>query len=385
MTINLPWTTSTTERVADIPRDAWNKLLPERPEDHGFFLAAEMSPPEGFAFGLKTVRCGDEIVALAPTFQTIYALPITDIIDKPWAQRIKRKGQPAKLNIAIQGLGSPLTDNCPIGLAAHLSVDDATVAMRRLLAFEKPKRALEFVVAKDVSQAMFDRTRSAWLDERFAPIATLPTIRADVKVPTVEAFLASRPQRARRFLKRWQRDDAAVSIRQTVGAIDDAAMLYDMYCEQQRASKVDSGPFDGIAPTFMQDVVQQKPGETLVMTFHVGETLAGFAFNYFNAHKFVSKFVGFRQPLARDHGLYIRYLLAITDFAIARGIPVIELGQSTYRTKTTYGGQMHRNYLMVRHPNGIANAVLKRLAPKLSFEAMDEELAQLRAEGIVPL
>lgn len=378
------FTLRTTTDVASVSATDWDRLLPDRAEDHAYFRACAAAVPRGFEFSTRTIYRGSELVGLAPMFRTTYPLPIKDLIDKPWAAKLQRNGQPLSLNVELQGIGSPLSDNCPIGLAAGLTDPELAHVTKLLFTPDRRRRALEFIVAKDIPGPLADRLAPHWMANGFARVPTLPTVELTIDVPNIEAFIAARRRSGRNYLKQRNRPNSALTIEHLTAPGPRADEFFALYRAQQSATKVDSGLFDAISPDFMAAVAAERPKGTAIFAYTLGDTLAGFSFNYFTQSRFAAKYVGFRQPLARENSLYVVNFLEAVRFCIARGIPTMDLGQGTYRTKTSFGGQMRRNYLMVRHPSALPNALLKRFSHLLSFEAMDPELEILRAEGIVP-
>src|SRR5262245_16769863 len=60
--------------IQAIPQEVWDDMLPGDPESYEFYQAVEPTPPPGFRLGAISVSQGDQILAVAPTFEVDYRL-----------------------------------------------------------------------------------------------------------------------------------------------------------------------------------------------------------------------------------------------------------------------------------------------------------------------
>src|SRR6185295_17664306 len=130
----LPVTVKALASVADVSREQWDRLFPGAAENWDYFRACERAVPEGFAASAVAAFAGDTLIAAAPLFRLSYRLdmslqgPLRPIGD--WLN----KHVPKLVNMPVLGMGSPLTEECPIGLLPGLSAVDLNTAFEALLA-----------------------------------------------------------------------------------------------------------------------------------------------------------------------------------------------------------------------------------------------------------
>ena len=201
--------------LSDIPRDAWNRLFPRRAENWNYFRACEQAAPDGFATSAIGAYSGDTLVAAAPLFRTDYRL------DMSLEGRLKPVGDwlyrntPKLVVVPVLGMGSPLTEECPIGIAPHMTAAERTATFATLLdgmdryavANEIPILALQDVTDRDAAWAT-EPLRGAG----FTRVATLPV--ATLHLPYKPQPISGLPLRRRLTFERfalasWRRSLAA--------------------------------------------------------------------------------------------------------------------------------------------------------------------------------
>lgn len=353
---------ATTARQIDA--GVWERLITDRPEDHAYFVGCENAHHGGLETAARAVRRGDEIVAVCPTFTTRFDVPLAGFT----------------VPVAISGIGSPFTDACPIGLASHLSEPERDAALAALLLAppsQSVRQGLPMIVVKDVTEEM-----DQWLEPHarrlgFARVPTLPRSEFTVDFTSIEQYLGGLARSDRKYLKHAAKraGDVTVERIEQPGALQ--RELHTLYCEQQQRADVDSGIFDAIAPDLFATIAQEKPLNTQLFLYRVGGELAGFAFCIFDERSLAAKYVGFRQPLGKEHKLYFLNWMEILRFCLERGIGAIHVGQNSYPTKTMLGCTLRPNWIYYRHPGSIANFLVRRSERFVRFDTMDEDLMRL--------
>ena len=305
--------------ITKIGRDTWNRLLPGRAEDYDYFRACAQAVPPDFKFGARVVVAGEHTVALAPTFTASYPVQL----------------RPVTIPARIFGLGSPLSDDCPIGIAPGLDTNTRTAALLALLGTdEHARRPLDFLVLKDVKDTTRKELHAAASAAGYATVATLPRAVFNLDFAHLPDYLARLDANTRRYLRHAEKRAGAVEIEPLTSLTDDASReLHALYRGQQQAAAVNSGIFDGLAPTFFARIMANKPDTTLLLTYRVGGELVGFSLSVFSENELIPKYVGFRQPAGRQHRLYFINWLRLVEFCLARGIGSISAGQYSYPTK----------------------------------------------------
>ena len=122
------------DSLAAIASNDWNRLFPGRAEDWGYFRACELAGPQGFATSAIVAYAGDELVAAAPLFRTDYRLDMSleGPLQRPVAWIYDRA--PKLVAVPMLGVGSPLTEECPIGFAPGMPLEARTATLQALLA-----------------------------------------------------------------------------------------------------------------------------------------------------------------------------------------------------------------------------------------------------------
>lgn len=355
-----------TVELSDIDPGTWNRLLPGRAEDYDYFRACALAVPDGFTFGARVVEADQRIVALCPTFVTRYPVDLG----------------PVKLPARILGIGSPLSDDCAIGIAPELAAGTRAAALKSLIGADRSsRRPLDFMVLKDVS----DRTRAQIgdlaMEAGFAAVATLPRAVLAIDFAALPDYLAGLDANTRRYLRHAERRAANVVIERVTSVSGDMSKeLHALYLEQQRNAAVDSGVFDALAPSYFAHVMAAKPDGTLLLTYRVDGVLAGFSFSIFNETALYPKYVGFKQPVGREHRLYFINWLRLLSFCLERGIKRLSAGQNSYRPKVKLGCRLERNWIYFRHPNMVGNLATRAASRFVRFDTMDPDLVALQDE-----
>ena len=357
--------------LMEIGQETWDRLLPNRAEDFDYFRACAEAVPPGFEFGARAVYLKERIVAVAPTFTARYPVELRALTI------------PAR----IFGVGSPLSDDCPIGIAHELDVATRASALDALIGAKKDaRRPLDFLVLKDVADAKNAVLEAVARSADFSIVPTLPRAVFDVDFATLPDYLQRLDGNTRRYLRHAERRVGSVAIERHSSINEDQSrQLHELYCQQQRAAAVDSGIFDGLSPTFFYRIMANKPEGTLLLTYRVEGELAGFSLSLFNNYELVPKYVGFRQPAGRQHRLYFINWLRLVEFSLGRGIKQITAGQYSYPTKVKLGCRLERNCVYFRHPNAFGNAITRAASRFIKFDEMDSDLAELERNSAIDL
>lgn len=111
----------------------WSILFPGKGEDWAYFRTLEAVPPPGFRLGAIVVKDKGTVVGVAPVFKTVYRF------DTSLQGHLRRIGDqvyqhaPRLISMQVLSLGSPLSDNCHIGIAPDLSGDQRLAVIREIL------------------------------------------------------------------------------------------------------------------------------------------------------------------------------------------------------------------------------------------------------------
>lgn len=120
--------------IEEVPREDWQRLLPNDPESWDYYRAVERATPPTLRLGAVTARSGGRIVAVAPMFRLAYRL------DTPFQGAFRKLSDwvhdrwPHLITMPVLGLGSPVSDNCSIGLAPQFTPQQCCEAFDGMLA-----------------------------------------------------------------------------------------------------------------------------------------------------------------------------------------------------------------------------------------------------------
>ena len=366
--------------ITHIARDDWDRLFPGRAEGWDYFAACERAQPEDFSASALSAYAGDKPVAAVVLFRTEYRLdmsleggPLKPAID--WIYR----NAPKLVVVPVLGIGSPLTEECPIGFAPELTPEARLSAFRVLLdALDAHARdsKVPLLAIKD----LMDRD-TPWADAPlkaagFTRVATLPLATLPLPFKNEDEYLASLSSSMRSDLrKKMRRAEAEIEIRNSIDGIEDEIVA--LFEETKAQRKTDYGAFDEVPADYFREVMQAMPGRAQLMLMRVGGTLATFNIFLIEKERIIGKYVGMRYPLAREHNLYFVNWMATARLCMERGIPWLQTGHTSYQQKVRLGCQLKRSWIYFKHRNPLINPLFKLFGPQMAFDQMDPDLQSL--------
>jgi hypothetical protein len=366
--------------IADIAREHWVHLFGSRGESWDYFRACERATPEDFSASAMGVWAGAELIAAAVLFRTDYRLDLS--LEGPfkpageWLYRNARKF----VVVPVLGLGSPLTEECPIGFAPSLSAAERLTAFAALMqgmdAHAKAEK-IPLLALKDIT----DRD-AVWAHEPlsqagFTRVATLPLATLHLPFKNEEEYLASLSASMRSDLRKKMRRAAKVTIevRDSIDGIEDE--IVELFQETKANRKTDYGAFDEVPADYFREVMRAMPGKAQLMLARVDGKLATFNIFLIEPDRIIGKYVGMRYPLAREHNLYFINWMATARLCMERGIPWLQTGHTSYKQKVRLGCQLKRSWVYFKHRNPLINPLFKLFGPLMAFDAMDPDLKAL--------
>jgi hypothetical protein len=370
--------------IAEIAREDWARLFPWKVEDWDYFRACERAAPEGFAASAMGVYAGDTLVAAAPLFRTDYRLDLSlEGALKPAIAWLYRTA-PGLVAVPVLGLGSPLTEECPIGFEPDLRTSERLAALEALLrgmdayaeAEQVPLLALKDVTDRDAAWAHDALTQAG-----FTRVATLPLATLNLPFGGEEEYLASLSPSMRADLRRKMRRTANVKIeiRDSIEGIEDE--IAELFEETKAQRKTDYGAFDEVPAGYFREVMRAMPGRAQLMLARVDGKLASFNIFLVGRDRIIGKYIGMRYPLAREHNLYFVNWMATARLCMERGIPWLQTGHTSYRQKMRLGCKLKRSWIYFKYRNSLINPLFKLFGPMMAFDRMDPDLAALGADA----
>ncbi len=370
--------------ITDIPREDWARLFDPKAEDWDYFRACERASPEDFAASAMGVYAGDTLIAAAPLFRTDYRLDLSlEGPLKPAGEWLYRHAHKFVV-VPVLGLGSPLTEECPIGFQPGLRADERLAAFAALTqgmdAYAKAE-AIPLLALKDITDRDAVWAHEPLRQSGFTRVATLPLATLHLPFKTEDEYLASLSASMRSDLRKKMRraTKVTIEIRDSIDGVEDE--IVQLFEETKANRKTDYGSFDEVPANYFGEVMQAMPGKAQLMLCRVDGTLATFNIFLIEPDRIIGKYVGMRYPLAREHNLYFVNWMATARLCMERGIPWLQTGHTSYKQKVRLGCKLKRSWIYFRYRNMAINPLFKLFGPMMAFDAMDPDLQALGADA----
>jgi hypothetical protein len=367
------------DTIRAIPRSDWERLLAGEPESWDFYASVETVPPPGFRLGAIAAFDGERIVAVAPLFRVAYR------IDTPLQRELRRltdwihARSPRLVSLPVIGIGSPMSDNCTLGVEPELTQADCATVFAALLRHlhelaRVEARALIAIKSLDKTADVLGEPLN---EAGYRRVTSVPLVMLDLPHRSLDHYLDSLPRRYRMYFRRKLRsaNEVRIEYRSSLAGIE--TRIAELYANTLRQSSVDYGDFDKLDPGYFARVVEGMGDAAQLMLCWRGEELLSFQLFLVGRDRVLGKQIGMQYPQARELNLYFVNWLKMIEFAIERRIRALEMGATTYATKLLFGGYLERRWLHFRFRGEIANRLLAPVAPMFDFERNDPELAKL--------
>jgi hypothetical protein len=366
--------------ICEIPRDAWRTLYPGADRSWDYYAAAERMSARRFTFGAIGAYARDALVGAVPMFRLEYRL------DAPLGAAFRVIGAwldrhaPSLITTPILGLGSPIADECEIGLRPGLGDDERRAVLEALLdAMSRHAAAtgIRVLVLKDLTDVDRLWATSALQSACFSAISSLPVATLDIPFRSLDDYLASLPSKMRQDLRRKLRQSACVRIeyRDSLDGIEDE--IGHLYTQARANRKASYDAFDELPDGYFREVMSGLGGQARLLLLWVGDTLAGFNLFILERDRVVGRYLGLRYPLAREHNLYFVNWLTMVSFCIEHGYRTLQVGQTSYILKAKLGCKLHRSWIYCKHTGLFGGALFRLLSPYAAFDRMDPDLRNL--------
>jgi hypothetical protein len=366
--------------IREISRDSWMTLFPDADHCWDYCAAAERMVSPRFTFGAIGASAGGVLVGAAPMFRLEYRLD-TSLGGAfrgigGWLDRHAS----SLMTTPILGLGSPIADECQIGMRPGLSDDERRAVLEGLLdAMSRHAAAtgVRLLVLKDITDVDHLWAGSALQSACFSAIPSLPVATLDIPFRSLDEYLASLPSKMRQDLRRKLRQSACVRIeyRDSLDGIE--AEIVHLYTQSRANRKVSYDAFDELPDGYFREVMSGLGGQARLLLLWVGDTLAGFNLFTLERDRVVGRYLGLCYPLAREHNLYFVNWLTMVSFCIEHGYPALQVGQTSYILKAKLGCKLHRSWIYCKHTGLFPGAIFRLLSPYAAFDRMDPDLRDL--------
>ena len=368
--------------ISEIPRADWDQLFHAEAEGWDYFHAIEQTVSPAFryaAIGVYTSSDCSELVAASPVFHIDYRLDtsldariksITDWISKTF---------PSAFRLPVIGLGSPMTEECPIGFADHLSPTECDLALCQILAALN-QSALDcgarVLALKDITDADAGMMNKTFSKAGFARMASLPVATLPLPYDSVDGYLAALPAKVRTDLRRKMRlaKHVTTEFRDNIEDIHDE--LVALYQETRANRKASYEAFDEIPEGYF-DQTLKNCRNARVMLCRVDGKIASFNLFLEEEDRIIGKFIGMRYDIARKHNLYFVNWMKMVSYCIENGKTELQTGQTTYQLKIRLGCVLKKSWVYFRHTNNVVNLVFRTAGPSMGLDKADPDLKVL--------
>lgn len=366
--------------ITAIERTAWNRLAPHLAENWDYFKACEAAAPAGFSLGAIGVHEDGVLVGAAPTFTVNYRL------DMSLPERLHPIGNwlnahaPRLVNAKVIGLGSPLTEECPIGFDPRLDAAGRTAvfaSMLEALANHGKAQKAAILALKDLTHGDFATLNPVLERAGFAGVPTLPVATLHLPYASEAEYIASLKGPMRNEIKRKLKSlkNVEFSFPPSIDGLEDEIVA--LFNETKSRRKADYDDFDEVPAGYFRAVLEAMGPKARLMIARVGGELASFNIFLVEDDRIIGKYLGMRYPLAREHNLYFLNWMMVARVAMAEGKHWLQSGHTGYRVKVRLGSQLKRSWVYFRHVNGVINVGFRALGPRFAFDKMDPDLREL--------
>jgi Acetyltransferase (GNAT) domain len=367
------------ETIADIARADWSALFPSKAEGWDYFRACERACPADFSASAMGVWADDKLVAATTLFRTDYRLDLS--LEGPLAPAGEWLHKNARrfVVVPVLGLGSPLTEECPLGFAPDLDANARFAAFDALLqgmdAHAKSEN-VPLLALKDITDGDAAWAHDPLRQAGFTRVATLPLATLHLPFKNEDEYLASLSSSMRSDLrKKMRRANVTIEIRDSIEGIEDE--IVDLFEETKANRKTDYGAFDDVPANYFREVMRAMPGTAQLMLCRAEGKLATFNIFLVEPDRIIGKYVGMRYPLAREHNLYSVNWMATARFAMERGIPWLQTGHTSYKQKVRLGCKLKRSWVYFKDRRALINPLFRLFGPMMAFDSMDPDLQAL--------
>jgi predicted N-acyltransferase len=368
--------------IAEIDPTTWDACFPGEAESHAYYLACEQGSSSAMQKGAVVVFEGTRLVAAAPTFRSVFRL------DTPFQGPVRRlTGRLHPLvrgimDLPIIGLGSLYSERCHLGFAADLDLSARRATLTSLLTRFEEHAACEgtgLVALKDLSaddQADFGQTLS---DKGWTRATSLPVALLDLPFRDIDAYLASLSAATRKDIRRKLRTagDIRVEWRDDLAGLEgEIASLYE---STRQHSGLDYGELETLPDSYFPAVMGALGERARVALYWVGAKLCAFNLVFIEKDRMIDKFLGVSYPLGPQHNIYAVSWMENVKDCLARGIGLLQTGQTAYGLKLRYGSRLEPSYIHFRHRSPLPYAILKTVSRFIKADRLDPELKAARA------
>jgi predicted N-acyltransferase len=323
---------------------------------------------------------GDQLVGAVPIFLVKFRLGIAF---EPrfrnlasWLSQLA----PRLMSPVVLGIGSPFTEECPIGISPVASpVERARVFVGLLegLSDHAERLGVSMLTLKDVRDDDTLWAGDMLIKAGFSRFASLPVAQLELPFRNEAEYLATLSPRLRSELRRKMRkaSEITMELRNSIDGIH--REVFDLFQATRSYRRADYGSFDDVPETFFPEIMRNLNGRAKIMLCRHADQIVSFSIFLIEQNRVLAKFIGMRYPAARELNLYYYNWLMMVRFCIANGLVLMQTGQTTYDIKVRLGSRLRRSWIYFKHRALLANKLFGAIAPLASLDRTDPGLRAL--------
>jgi predicted N-acyltransferase len=371
--------------IGEIDEAEWNRLFTDASENWGYFRGVERAGSQHFSYSAVAAYKDGRLIAAAPVFRLDYRLDMTLPAGAKLLGDWLAERAPRLVKVPVLGLGSPMTEECPIGLDASLDQRERAIAFAALTrALEERAKAekIRFIALKDITDCDAQWADAPLAGSGFAHMASLPVATLPLPYASFDDYLGSMPSKKRTDIRKKLKAASDIDVE----FCDDIENVYDeilaLYQATRANRKASYEAFDEIPENYFREVIATSGGKAKVALFRLDGRIVCFSFFLIEKDKLIGKFLGMDYTVARARNLYFLNWMTIVRFCIEKGISHFQAGQTTYAVKVRLGCKLKHSWIYFKHTGPVLGPLVRRLGRKLSLGAVDPELGTLGDKAI---
>ncbi|KNX79387.1 hypothetical protein DA83_16430 [Pseudomonas sp. 250J] len=384
-----------TRQLSDIGRSEWQACFGAGRVTASYELQQALERAgivDSFHY-LRVLRDG-RLVGIVPCFVMDYSLSDLAPVEVQAVVRQARRVYGRLLKARLFVIGSPLaicSDLLGLPGVREGAWDPVLAMLHQELQAKADALGIGFVCLKEFDQAL-QRRLSAAFGEHYLLCRSPDTTFVSTAAVNGMGYVDNMLSKYRNVLKKRRRtfDEAGLRWVVEVNFADHATQMHRLYLNVLERS---STRFERLSEAFFREVCHCLGTQAYALLCFDEQRLV--AFELFLAGDALHPLYLGIDYAYRDAGsLYFNCLYRIVEEAERRGVPYIELGQTSYEAKFSIGAVSSPLYFYIRHRRGWVNRLLYLLrdglfpAPQIPalrnvFKHHDAYLDSLKAQGLL--
>lgn len=274
---------------------------------------------------------------------------------------------PNFLYLTILEHGCPMSPGKPLAMHPELDfkrfIEVLSIAMRK----EAKTRCIQLMLLRDFYESDSHHFQILY-SNGFKKLSNLPTTTLNIRWGNFEDYLKSMRSRYRAKYKRGQKLARTSGL--TVEIVDEFSELSEQLARQWKNVNDLAKEYtrEQITPTFYKHINTGFNNKCRLLKIFRGEDMVAHAIISFDDVVLRWLFFG-REEAGTKDGAYFIAIKNIIQYAIDHKVDYIEMGLTSYSTKTDFGAQMIPLWMFLKCRNKILNSIVP-----LFFNAINKNI-----------